>query len=177
MKPSEFDLSALRLIRENIIRITNKFILPHDTDGKRVLEIGPSEFHKIEFSKAVHHTIDISKDVESTFHADICSIADIDKIEGKYDVILLFEVLEHVSNPFIALQNLRGKIKNDGTLYITTPFNFRIHGPLPDNWRFTIHGLNQLLEQSYWEAVKINAIETSERPLMPIHYYTVAKPI
>ena len=176
MKPSDFDITALRIIRENVQRITDKYILPLDIDGNKILEIGPSEINKISLHNSIHHTLDISKDVNSTFNADICSIDDIEKIKDQYDAILLFEVLEHVSNPFLALQNLRKKISGNGLLYITTPFNFRIHGPLPDNWRFTIHGIKQLLKQSSWEVITIKSTESRDRPLMPIHYFTIAKP-
>ena len=177
MKPSEFDVHALSLIRNNINKITNDYILPLDVEGNKVLEIGPSELHNIKFHHAIHHSVDISPNIESTYNIDICSEHDIKSIEDKYNIILLFEVLEHVSNPFTALQNLRRVISKDGFLYITTPFNFRIHGPLPDNWRFTVHGLNQLLRQGSWEAVKVVTIESTGRPLMPIHYFTLAKPI
>ena len=177
MKPSEFDLNAHRLMRENIDQITKEYIMPLDFENNKILEVGPSEFHKLNLLKATHHTLDINEDIGSTFNADICSKTDMESIEGKYNIIVLFEVLEHVSNPFKALQNLRAKIRDEGTLYITTPFNFRIHGPLPDNWRFTIHGLNQLLKVNSWEAIKIDTIESTERPLMPIHYFTIAKPV
>ena len=177
MKPSEFDVNALRLMRENIDQITKEYIIPLDIENNKVLEVGPSEYHKLNLLKATHHTVDINRDVGSTFNADICLKNDMESIEGKYNVILLFEVLEHVANPFKALQNLRQKISDEGLLYITTPFNFRIHGPLPDNWRFTIHGLNQLLKENSWEALKIETIESKGRPLMPIHYFTIAKPV
>ena len=56
---------------------------------------------------------------------------------------------------------------------LTTPFNFRIHGPLPDCWRFTEHGLRALLTD--FEIVTLDAVETPDRPLMPVHYRTVAR--
>ena len=56
---------------------------------------------------------------------------------------------------------------------LTTPFNFRIHGPLPDCWRFTEHGLRALLTD--FEIVTLDAVETPGRPLMPVHYRTVAR--
>ena len=176
MKSSEFDANALSIIRENIKRITDEYILALDIEGNKILEIGPSVLHKVNFLNAIHHTLDISQEVSSTFCADICSTEDIENIDGRYDVILLFEVLEHVSNPFKAMQNLRTKISDDGLIYITTPFNFRIHGPLPDNWRFTVHGIKELLKQSSWEVVTIDSTESNDRPLMPIHYFTIAKP-
>jgi len=52
------------------------------------------------------------------------------------------------------------------------PFNFRIHGPLPDCWRFTEHGLRELLKK--FSTVKIDQIDTPNRDLMPIHYTVIA---
>jgi hypothetical protein len=57
--------------------------------------------------------------------------------------------------------------------YITTPFNFRIHGPLPDNWRFTEHGLRQLF--SSMEIISLEGVTTQDRDLMPIHYRLIAR--
>jgi 2-polyprenyl-3-methyl-5-hydroxy-6-metoxy-1,4-benzoquinol methylase len=82
-------------------------------------------------------------------------------------------VLEHVANPFAAVAEINRMLKPGGYVYITTPFNFRIHGPLPDNWRFTIHGLKQLF--SHMEILSIEEETTGERDLMPIHYRLIAR--
>ena len=58
-------------------------------------------------------------------------------------------------------------------MFGSTPFNFRIHGPLPDCWRFTEHGLRALLKE--FEVVELNQVDTPERELMPMHYTFVAK--
>ena len=39
----------------------------------------------------------------------------------KYDTILCFEVLEHLVNPMVFMENLREKLSEDGTLYLSTP--------------------------------------------------------
>ncbi len=82
-------------------------------------------------------------------------------------------MLEHTLQPFDAVAELRRLLAPGGHLVLTTPFNFRIHGPLPDCWRFTEHGLRALLAD--FEIVAIDAVETPDRPLMPIHYRTVAR--
>jgi len=44
--------------------------------------------------------------------------------------------------------------------------------PLPDNWRFTEHGLRELFKE--WASVKVTAIETEGRELMPVCYRVIA---
>jgi SAM-dependent methyltransferase len=40
---------------------------------------------------------------------------------GKFDAITCFEVLEHISNPYAALENFKGALKDDGQLIISVP--------------------------------------------------------
>ena len=55
---------------------------------------------------------------------------------------------------------------------MTTPFNFRIHNPLPDCWRFSEHGLKVLLKD--FQKIEISENGT-ERFLFPVQYKTIAK--
>ena len=178
IQPSDFDVKALQMLRENIDNILVQIIKDNDKKNKMILEIGPS-FERdlsLEFKEANLNTLDIVENKKLTFKKDICILDEIKTISFKYDAILLFEVLEHVNDPFTALKSLNYLLKTNGTLYISTPLNFRIHGPLPDNWRFTIHGLKVLLSNG-WVIEKIESLETPERPLMPIQYFTVARKI
>jgi 2-polyprenyl-3-methyl-5-hydroxy-6-metoxy-1,4-benzoquinol methylase len=92
-----------------------------------------------------------------------------------FDIIICTEVLEHVNNPFFVVNELKRMLKTKGIVAISTPFNFRIHGPLPDNWRFTIHGLKQLFKD--FEIIEINSLDDESRNLMPIQYTLIAKKI
>ena len=93
--------------------------------------------------------------------------------DNSFDLIICTEVLEHVANPFAAVAEINRMLKPTGHAYITTPFNFRIHGPLPDNWRFTEHGLRQLF--SGMEVLSLEGVTTHDRDLMPIHYRLIAR--
>jgi hypothetical protein len=63
-----------------------------------------------------------------------------------------------------------------GLAFISTPSNFRIHGPLPDCWRFTEHGLRALFLNNF-EILELNILETPDRPLTPLQYTLVVKKI
>jgi 2-polyprenyl-3-methyl-5-hydroxy-6-metoxy-1,4-benzoquinol methylase len=82
-------------------------------------------------------------------------------------------VLEHTLQPFDAVREMRRMLKAGGILALTTPFNFRIHGPLPDCWRFTVHGLKALLRD--FDEVEVRELATPGRDLMPIHYTATAR--
>lgn len=49
-----------------------------------------------------------------------------------FDYILCTEVLEHTLNPFRAVYEMFRILKPKGLLFISVPFNFGIHRPLPD---------------------------------------------
>lgn len=42
-------------------------------------------------------------------------------IEKRFEVIVLGDIIEHLGNPLRALKNLRGLLKDDGKIIITTP--------------------------------------------------------
>jgi ubiquinone/menaquinone biosynthesis C-methylase UbiE len=75
--------------------------------------------------------------------------------DGSVDVLICFEVIEHVQDPFKAVQELFRVLHPGGLLLLTTPFLFPYHGrsstlinysheEYPDFWRFTHQGLRFL---------------------------------
>lgn len=163
MNVSQTDIDYLKIIRDNV-RSHIKDASEHDREGLVVLDIAPQDHEgaKEFFKKADVKTLDINPGADYQF--DICSYTAIPR--NLFDIIICTEVLEHVSNPFDAVHEIKRILKPGGILFLTTPFNFRIHGPLPDNWRFTEHGLRELFKG--WD-VTIKAVE-SDRFLMPVHY-------
>jgi len=52
--------------------------------------------------------------------------AETKKINKKFDVIVAAEIIEHLSNPGLFLNNMKGHLKKNGCLVITTPNCFAI---------------------------------------------------
>ncbi|WP_224784963.1 class I SAM-dependent methyltransferase [Marinihelvus fidelis] len=148
--------------------------LKFDRSSIRLLDIAPQDHEgaKQFFHNAEVLTADIDPNSNADFIVDICSKNCSVIPNNHFDVVLCMEVLEHTLNPFAAVSEIRRMLKPGGTVFISTPFNFRIHGPLPDCWRFTVHGLQALLRE--FKSVEIEELEDKNRFLMPFHYTTVA---
>ena len=167
---SKIDIEHLDAIRRNIREFLRKFGRHWGSRGGRLLDIAPQNHEGARpfFSDAVEiETLDIDPEARTTYCADLC------RTNGTipashFDIVVCTEVLEHVLNPFAAVAEIHRLLKPGGILLATSPFNFRIHGPLPDCWRFTEHGWHALL--ACFQNVEICALEDPKRFLMPIHY-------
>lgn len=177
---SEFDIAALASIRSNVeqfMQYVASNFASNLTGGERLLDIAPQDHsgakpffnHKIEIE-----TLDIALDSKATYIADLCSCAEQIGPE-KFDFIVCTEVLEHTRQPFNAVENIYSMLKPGGLAFITTPYNFRIHGPLPDCWRFTEYGLRELFKK--FEIIELTPLEDETRWLMPLQYTLVAKKV
>jgi SAM-dependent methyltransferase len=165
---SEFDKRALQTIRGSVEGFLAHWAFKLDRTSLSVLEIGPPEKGGVKdhFVKANVKTTNL---FGSDYDTDITDTeGTLEKIKARFDLIVCAEVIEHVTNPFSAIKTIENLLLPNGTVLITTPFNFRIHGPLPDCWRITEHGLKVLL--SNFENVVISEVATNGRDLMPIHY-------
>jgi SAM-dependent methyltransferase len=172
---SEQDVEHLRLMRANVSQFLRRVGEQYGVGSARLLDIAPQihEGARPHFPASVTvETFDIDPASGATWIGDICchnrALPDC-----SFDFIVCTEVLEHVLQPFAAAAELRRLLRPAGLLFVTVPFNFRIHGPLPDCWRFTEHGLRALFNN--WEIIELQAMETPDRFLMPIHYTLIVK--
>lgn len=135
-------------LRKSIIDFVSS--LTEKVKNKKVLDCGAGDWYfprKI-FKPICSYT---AQDVFSHPLIDIvCKAEDLVKTVGKesYDVVLCFDVLEHVENPFNVANNLYEVIKPGGMLALTVPFFWHIHAHgeknFYDYWRFTNYGLQKL---------------------------------
>ncbi|MBB3034386.1 class I SAM-dependent methyltransferase [Alteriqipengyuania lutimaris] len=65
--------------------------------------------------------------------------------DDDFDAVFMMEVLEHVREPQAALSEIERVLKPGGPFVLSTPFVFGIHEEPWDYWRFTRHGLEELL--------------------------------
>lgn len=157
--------SFMRRIADQYARSTRALLLdiaPQDHQGAR-----PFFDPEIEIE-----TLDIDPASGATHIVDLCHCSETIGVD-RYDYIVCTEVLEHTRQPFDAVKNIYKMLKPGGLAFISTPFNFRIHGPLPDCWRFTEHGLRELFKN--FKLVELEALECENRFLMPIQYTMVVR--
>lgn len=172
---SDIDKKYFILLRSNVESFMKKSGEDYDRDGVLMLDIAPQDHAGANpfFPKASIETLDISTDAGTTYVADLC-VNNSDLIpDNRFDIVVCTEVLEHTLQPFNAVNEIERILKPGGVALISVPYNFRIHGPLPDCWRFTEHGLRALF--SNFDIQTINALEDEDRFLAPIHYTMVAK--
>ena len=174
VKVSELDQINLHIIRKNVKKIIKEISIKYDKLNYKILDIAPQDHENSKkiFKNATLKTLDINPLSNADFIADICNDNSNLIKSNHFDLVICTEVLEHTLNPFSATQEIYRILKRGGAALISTPCNFRIHGPLPDCWRFTEHGLNELLKK--FSRVKISEKATKNRPLFPVHYTVVA---
>ncbi|MEH2352518.1 methyltransferase domain-containing protein [Nostoc sp.] len=172
---SQMDIDHLKIIRQSIIDFMIYVAKYYAKKPGILLDIAPQIYEgaKPFFLQTIKiETFDINPASGCTYIGDICTYNNCLKNDS-FDYIVCTEVLEHTLQPFNAVAEIWRILKPGGIIFLSVPFNLRIHGPLPDCWRFTEHGLRVLLKD--FSILELNNIETLERQLMPVHYTVVAQ--
>lgn len=171
------DKEHLRRIRENVSKFVAQCGAVYDRTDARLLDVAPQDHEGARpyFKMATIETLDIDVHSGATYIADLCNNNHDTVPSHSFDYIVCTEVLEHTLQPFNAVDELERLLKHGGLVFVSVPFDFRIHGPLPDCWRFTEHGLRALFKN--FEIVDLSALENPGRFLMPMHYTLIARKV
>lgn len=172
--PSQFDNETFSVARDHINDFIKRTAAELSQQSGKLLEIGPQTQSVVRecFSNFTIDTFDIVSTYNPTIVGDITR-HNTHIEDSSYDVVACLEVLEHTLNPFEAIKELRRILKHEGYVLLSAPLNWRIHGPVPDCWRFTEHGWKVLLRD--FDIVDIDILETPGRELFPIKYNVLAK--
>lgn len=172
---SELDKENFKRLRDDVTSFMKQAGKKYDKKDLLVLDIAPQDHEGASpyFAEATIETLDIDPKSGATYIADLCESNEKTLPSEHFDIVICTEVLEHTLQPFKAVDEIKRILKPGGIVFVSTPFNFRIHGPLPDCWRFTEHGLRALFKD--FEIVELKGLEDEERFLMPIHYTLVVK--
>lgn len=142
--------------------------------NKVVLEIGSGIAVKGKYTYSTEHLFTkckefVKTDINPDFGHKVLDITKM-KTKNKYDVILCLNVLEHVYDFQLAVDNLRASLTKNGQLVVAVPFAFPLHDEPGDYWRFTEHSLRRILKD--FSKVEIHH-QRSRR--WPTGYFVIAK--
>jgi len=108
-------------------------------------------------------------------------VLDIEKesINGKYDIILAFDVLEHLKNPSKALFKIKKSLKKNGVFIFSVPNNYGLFGKLMTSFFNYIDKTHvSTYERDKWIRIMENAgfnIEIYNEHLFGISKYDMTK--
>lgn len=95
-----------------------------------VLEAGGGAFTMLKLPDTHITTIDISEDqIRKNKYADNKIVGDLEEYQfepGQFDIVICFDVLEHLRNPRRVIDSLTRSLKPGGILYIAAPYNYSV---------------------------------------------------
>tara|TARA_X000000950_G_scaffold187145_1_gene226451 strand:- start:676 stop:1323 length:648 start_codon:yes stop_codon:yes gene_type:complete len=153
---------SLIFSNKSILRIFQLEIFKKFKINGDVIEFGASDEIEKNFCNSKLKNCKISYSNVNSSNKEFVNI-DLQKkilIELKYDYIIIFNVLEHLLDPNLALRNLSKICKKNGKIIGSTPFLFRVHGAPKDYSRFTKDHLIELLKSSNFKDIEIIELGT-----------------
>lgn len=89
----------------------------------------------------------------------VCDITDIPVEDARFDRVLFNQVLEHVPEPPLALQEMYRVLKPGGRIFCSVPLFFQEHQAPYDFFRYTQYGLRKLFTDAGFEIVRLEWLE------------------
>jgi len=90
----------------------------------------------------------IGLDIHAGKYVDVVAKAEnIPFKDNTFDVVLCFQVLEHVENPQKAIHEMHRVLKKNGILMLSTHGTYHEHNAPYDYWRWTRYGLQKILKK------------------------------
>jgi SAM-dependent methyltransferase len=129
--------------------------------GARVLDAGAGQAPYRElFGHCQYVTSDWSRSAHPIARSsDI--VAPLDSLpiaDDSFDAVVSTQVLEHVRSPGAVLRELHRVLVPGGRLWLTAPFVGELHEEPYDFYRYTEHGLRQLVETASFAEVRVQPL-------------------
>lgn len=128
-------------------------------EGKhfRVLDAGSGigPFRDL-FDDVSYESADFKPFPQLTYECDLTSIPVED---GRFDLVLCTQTLEHVPDPLTVLREFRRVVKPGGEVWISAPLFFEEHGVPYDFYRFTRYGFEHLAAEAGFDVRELAWLE------------------
>lgn len=128
-----------------VFRDKIKEFLDEQSPQGEILDIGSARWNypKEHFHKGKVTTLDIEPPADV-----IGDVVNLPFKENTFDFVICLETLEHVKNPFRAMDEIYRVLKPSGKFIGSAPFTYELHGEeYGDYWRFTRQGWEELLRK------------------------------
>lgn len=154
--------------------------------SKKILEIGCGQgklvknFHMKNINiSAIELDKKNVKEINSVLKKKVVKNINIEneKIEEKYDIIILRHVLEHFKNPVKVLKKIKKNLSQDGIIYINVPYceNKKVlHESImnhPHIFHFSKKSLRNLIEESDLKIIYLNCFGLITRNIFKLFFY------
>lgn len=137
VKGSSLTRSAFNRALQSVAELRGRIL---DIGGTRVPMASYYQYLTIQDNRMVD-VLNISDTVGADIVADATTIPCAD---ASYDVVICFNVLEHVARPQRVLSEARRVLVSGGRLVLMVPFLHKVHGDPDDYFRYTESGLRVL---------------------------------
>jgi SAM-dependent methyltransferase len=154
---SQVKINSSRRYLEEFVRTASAALPPN----ARVLDAGAGEgFYRPLFEHTCYHAADFLKVTKAYGRVTyICDLAKIPTQSGCYDGIICTQVLEHIPEPKLVLEEFHRILRPGGELWLTAPLYFPEHEIPYDFYRYTQFGFRYLLEAAGFRIHQLHWLE------------------
>ena len=152
-------------------RKNNEVLIDFDIEPKKHLDIGSSSGYFLMMLKDTYGCESIGVEPYDLFREfsisqGVNTVEKISEVNGKFDLITLVHVLEHLINPLKMLSNIAELLEDDGHLFVEVPFMMLcISHPL----MFNGTTLKNILNKANFEILKLELRDNKDIWAMATH--------
>ena len=148
---------SLMQLRKQIEFVIKEYLSKHSTEKLLDYGSGDSPYKKIFLPHIEKY---VSADIKENPDAEIKLDAHgkIPVSDAQFGIVLSTQVLEHVDDPILYLNEARRVLKKDGLLLLTTHGYWFYHPTPNDYWRWTSAGLRKIVTDNNFEIIYFRGI-------------------